>query len=66
VKDTVTGWVFRSGEADDLARCLILTRDDSRLQAMGDAAYRGFWRDASTEELHTRDLMRIYRQVMQG
>ncbi|HWM60530.1 MAG TPA: acyltransferase family protein [Rhizomicrobium sp.] len=66
VKDTVTGWVFRSGDADDLARCLILTRDDGRLQAVGDAAYRSFWRDASTEELHTRDLMRIYRQVMQG
>lgn len=66
VNDTVTGWVFRSGDAGDLARCLVLTRDDGRVQAAGDAAYRTFWRDASTSELHTQSLMRIYRQVMQG
>jgi peptidoglycan/LPS O-acetylase OafA/YrhL/glycosyltransferase involved in cell wall biosynthesis len=66
VRDTVTGWVFRSGDGGDLARCLTLIRDDARLAAAGEAAYRSFWRDAPTPEAHTRSLVRIYRSVLQG
>lgn len=66
VRDTVTGWVFRSGDANDLARCLTLARDDERVRAAGDAAYRAFWREAPTAERHIAGLMRIYRSVMLG
>lgn len=66
VRDNVTGWVFRSGDRADLARCLMLAGDDARITAASEASYRAFWRDAPTPETHTSSLVRIYQSVLQG
>ncbi len=60
VRDGVTGWRFRSGDAGDLARCLRLIEDDAVVAAAGDAAYRAFWSDAETPDVHAKKLMGIY------
>lgn len=61
VADGVTGWCFRSGDADDLARCLLLIQDDARVQAAGAAAYNAFWADSRSGDRHVADLLEIYR-----
>lgn len=64
VEDDVTGWRFRSGDADDLARCLDLILDDGRVQAAGTAAYRSFWADSRSGDRHVVDLLKIYRAAV--
>ena len=64
VKDGVTGWRFKSGDAADLARCLGVVEDDRKVAAAGAAAYRAFWRDPPTSEAHARGLLGIYRGLM--
>lgn len=64
VEDGVTGWCFRSGDADDLARCLDLILDDARVQAAGTAAYHAFWADSRSGDRHIVDLLKIYRAAV--
>ncbi|MFV3129069.1 acyltransferase family protein [Niveispirillum sp. KHB5.9] len=64
VEDGVTGWRFRSGDADDLARCLLLVKDDTRMQAAGTAAYNAFWSDTRSGDRHVADLLEIYRKAV--
>lgn len=64
VEDGVTGWLFRSGDADDLARCLSLIENDERVQAAGRAAYDAFWSDSRTGDKHAADLLDIYRAAV--
>lgn len=64
VDNGVTGWLFRSGDADDLARCLTLIRDDGQVQAAGRAAYNAFWSDSRTGDKHAADLLAIYRTAV--
>lgn len=64
VEDGVTGWLFRSGDAADLDRCLALIEDDMRVQAAGRAAYDAFWSDSRTGDKHAADLLDIYRMAV--
>ena len=64
VEHGVTGWRMRSGDMDDLARYLALTRDDAIVSAMGQAAYDRFWRNPPTGANHVEGLSRIYDQVL--
>jgi len=64
IVDGSTGWLFRSGDPDDLARCLKLVGDDALVKKVGDAAYQKFWENASTPETHTAELLKIYRATM--
>ncbi|MDR3434984.1 glycosyltransferase [Telmatospirillum sp.] len=66
VEDGVTGWCFKSGDPDDLARCLALTRDDRAVWKAGVTAYRDFWANAPTGDAHSADLLRIYRATLAG
>jgi len=65
VQEGVTGWRFRSGDPADLARCLLLVKDDALLREAGDAAYRAFWTNAATWRGHADRLLGIYRSALQ-
>jgi glycosyltransferase involved in cell wall biosynthesis len=62
--DGVTGWVFRSGDLDDLARCMRGVQDDAVVAAAGSAAYARFWDEPPDAQHHVRDLLAIYDTVL--
>lgn len=64
VDHDVTGWIFRSGDAQDLSRCMMLTGDHARVAAAGAAAYARFWANPPDRPSHVRDLLTIYNQVL--
>jgi len=66
VEDGRTGWLFRSGDADDLVRCLALLGDDDRVQSAGTAAYDAFWSGARDHASHAAALIAIYRSILRG
>lgn len=66
INDGVTGWVFRSGDSADLAKCLTALRDDDAIQAVGERAYRNFWRSARDNAAHATDLVTVYRSILSG
>lgn len=66
VEDGVSGWVFRSGEPDDLARCLRALADDAAVRTAGRAAYHAFWRTVRNTTAHATDLLTVYRSVLSG
>jgi glycosyltransferase involved in cell wall biosynthesis len=64
VIDSVTGWIFRSGDFDDLVRCLNLLRDDAAVGRVGNAAYHKFWSSPPDRRRHTAELLSIYAKVL--
>jgi len=59
-----SGWVFRSGDAEELSRCLQGVADDDAVERMGRAAYDRFWSNAPTRARYTRELREIYQQIL--
>ncbi len=59
-----TGWAFRSGDAEDLARALSAVRDDGVVREAGRAAFERFWAAPPDRARHTRELLAIYRAVL--
>ncbi len=66
IEEGVTGWCFRSGSEDDLARCLKMIEDDRVVRAAGKAAYRAFWSNPETQPGHAGKLVNIYRLAMRA
>lgn len=64
VRDGVTGFVFRSGDADALAERLLATNDTERLARMGRNAYEAFWSAPPDRESHLTRLLEIYSTVI--
>lgn len=64
IEQGVTGWRFRSGDAEDLARCLKLAVDDQQIGKAGLAAYRRYWEEAQTPRSHADGLLKIYRSAL--
>jgi glycosyltransferase involved in cell wall biosynthesis len=64
VVDGVTGWIFRSGDLEDLARCMCAVQDDARVASAGAAAHARFWADPHDAQHHVRDLLAIYDAVL--
>ncbi len=64
VVDGRTGMIFRSGDQEDLARCMRGVRDDAGVAAAGAAAYARFWADPPDARQHARDLCQIYEAVL--
>lgn len=64
VIDGETGWIFRSGDAGDLGRCLVETRDDDRIARFGDAAYARYWAAPGSSARHVTQLAGIYQEVL--
>jgi glycosyltransferase involved in cell wall biosynthesis len=64
VSNGVTGWTFRSGDLEDLIRCLNLLRDDAVVSRVGNAVYRDFWSSPPDRQRHTAELLSIYAKVL--
>ncbi len=64
VQDGVTGFWFKGGDADDLARVLALTRDDERIARLSAASYASYWANPPTLDRHVERLTSVYRAVL--
>ena len=64
VEDGVTGWRFRSGDADDLLRCVAAAGNDGAVAAAGRAAHARFWANPPTSERHVAGLRSIYDTIL--
>ena len=62
--DGEDGWVFRSGDVDDLMRCMRVTEADAAVAAAGAVAYRRHWAQPPTRREHAAALLAIYETVM--
>lgn len=61
-----TGLLFRTGDVAELAAALRRLYDDPALAArMGQEARERYWRDPPTPAAHVRELMDVYRQVLE-
>jgi glycosyltransferase involved in cell wall biosynthesis len=66
VVDGKTGWHMRSGDAEDLKRCLLLTHNDEIISKAGQAAYDDFWESPPVRSRHIEGLLHIYNIVSKG
>jgi len=64
VADGVTGWIFRSGDLEDLVRCMRGVQDGADVAAAGAAAHARFWADPHDARHHVRNLLTIYDAVL--
>jgi glycosyltransferase involved in cell wall biosynthesis len=64
VEHEVTGWIFRSGDREQLAARMQAVRDDGLVRSAGQAAYRRFWSSPPDRARHVRGLLEIYGAVM--
>lgn len=64
VIDGTTGWIFRSGDLQDLVRCLDILHDDAVVSAAGIAAHHQFWQAPPDRQRHTQQLLSIYAKVL--
>ena len=62
----ITGWIFRSGDTDDLMRCMAILHDDAAVRAAGAAAYQRFWSCPPDRARHAAQLLSIYAAVLSG
>lgn len=58
------GFLFRSGDAVDLARCLRLLSHDAEVERMGRNAHDGYWRAPFTLDSHLDRLEEVYRAAL--
>ncbi|MCM8736927.1 glycosyltransferase family 4 protein [Azospirillum sp. A1-3] len=58
------GFLFRSGDAADLARCLRLLSHDAEVERMGRNAHDGYWRAPFTLDSHLDRLEQVYRAAL--
>lgn len=62
-----TGLVFRSGNVEDLARCLKILRDDPyQANALGRNAYERYWANPCTLDNHLNELVGCYTEILSG
>lgn len=64
VRDGIDGLWFKSGDADDLARCLRRLGDDTVAEAMAEQAYASYRQRPRTLERHTSALLQIYDAML--
>ena len=64
VIDGETGWLFRSGDLDDLVRRMETTRADSLVRVAGAAAYEAYWAAPANPRGHAKELLSIYAAVL--
>lgn len=64
IADDETGLIFRSGDADDLARALAAVSDNDLAERMSRNAYDLYWRDPLTMDRHLAGLTEIYATTL--
>jgi glycosyltransferase involved in cell wall biosynthesis len=58
------GFLFRSGDAADLVRCLRLLSHDAEVERMGRNAHERYWRAPFTLDRHLDRLEEVYRAAL--
>ena len=66
VEDGVTGRWFKSADADDLARVLVEMGDDATVTAMAGAAYKAYWSNPPTLDVHVERIMSLYGRMLEA
>jgi glycosyltransferase involved in cell wall biosynthesis len=64
IADGKTGWHMRSGDIEDIIRCLSIVNDDEVVKKAGAAAYEAFWASPPIRKHHVENLQLIYDRVM--
>ncbi len=64
VEDGKTGWHMRSGNIENLVRCLQLTQDDEMVAKIGAEAYSAFWTSPPVRTRHVENLRFIYDRII--
>ena len=60
-----TGLLFRSGDVEDLARCLkLLSNDPHQANVMGRNAYERYWASPCTLDSHLKELVGCYTEIL--
>ena len=60
------GWVFRSGDHDDLTMAMRGTRSDVAVRNAGLAAWHDHWARPADRTQHANDLLAIYTEIISG
>ncbi|PWC89381.1 glycosyl transferase family 1 [Azospirillum sp. TSH100] len=58
------GFLFRSGDAADLTRCLKLLSNDAEVERMGRSAYDRYWQAPFTLDRHLDRVEEVYRTAL--
>jgi glycosyltransferase involved in cell wall biosynthesis len=66
IVDGETGWIFPSGDAAALERCMRMTNDSEVVRQAGLAAYTHYWASPSDPSCHARQLVEIYDNALAG
>ena len=65
IVDGETGLLFRAGDLDDLAKKIMILKNNSQLSAdLGLRAYERYWASPCTPENHVKDLEDCYNAIM--
>jgi glycosyltransferase involved in cell wall biosynthesis len=64
IEDGVTGFVFRSGDVDDLTKKIQQLCDAETAARMGRTAYNRYWSNPTTIEHHVRQLEKVYASIL--
>ncbi len=64
VEEGVHGWHVKPSDAEDLARALLLTSDNTQVKKAGQAAYERFWSAPPTRKNHVEGLLAIYKTIL--
>jgi glycosyltransferase involved in cell wall biosynthesis len=64
VFDGVNGFVIDSGDSTALHARLRILEDDSVVARMAAQAYRRYWDEPQTSEVHTKNLTAVYRELL--
>jgi glycosyltransferase involved in cell wall biosynthesis len=64
VEPGTTGLLFKSGDVDDLIRCLRTLCDPEIAHRMGLAAYQRYWANPLTLSRHTERLEQLYQRII--
>ncbi|MEZ5692238.1 MAG: glycosyltransferase [Rickettsiales bacterium] len=57
------GWHIKSGDAEDLAKYLALTKNDELIRKAGELAYESFWKNPPITQNHIEKLIDIYTKI---
>ena len=64
VDDGVTGLWFKGGDSDDLAKKMMLLKNNKFAEKAGKAAYEKYWSHAATMQTHVSELLSCYYRVL--
>ena len=64
VEDGKSGYWFRGGDPDALARALNLLKDDALVERLSNHAHAAYWADPPTLKRHVGALLDIYEGML--